>query len=133
MITKAKWLQLTRAIAASHPLAAELQSLLHGVTVCLTKNLNNIILKGDCLVLVENLRSMDNIQWDCMPTWKKLLESPSHLDKWEINFCRRSQNEVADMLAKSPPPIFAVFSIYLPWEAYIIYAKEKQSSQYQRY
>lgn len=53
----------TGAIAATHPLDAELQPLMRGITVCNSKSLKNIFIEGDCLVLVQNLRNLDNIQW----------------------------------------------------------------------
>lgn len=116
-------------ISVSNPLDAELQTLFHGVPICQTKGLKNIIIEGDCLILVENLRTMDNIQWDYMTTWKKLLEAHGYFDKWDISLCRRSQNGVADALAKHVPPIFVVFSMYLPYEMFMAYAKEKQDPE----
>lgn len=57
----------TGAIAVTHPRHDELQSLMHGIIVCNSKSPKNIIMEGDCLGLVENLRNLDNIKWDYMP------------------------------------------------------------------
>lgn len=44
----------TGTITATRPLEAELQFLLQGVFLC-PKGIRNVILEGDCLILVENL------------------------------------------------------------------------------
>lgn len=77
---------VTSAIVITHPPEAKLQALFQWVNISWRKGFNRVILKGDCLILVENRvnsgrrlsypsREFEdgNLSWDFMLTWKKLL------------------------------------------------------------
>lgn len=77
---------VTSAIVITHPPEAELQALFQWVNISWRKGFNRVILKGDCLILVENRVNSGrrlsyasrefkdgNPSWDFMLTWKKLL------------------------------------------------------------
>lgn len=60
-----------------------------------------------------------------MLTSKKLLNRLKAFQVWEISFCRRSQNRIADHLSMMDCPEFTTFEAYLLPAAYEWYLQEK--------
>lgn len=65
----------TSAIVITHPPEAELQALFQGVNISRRKGFNKVILKGDCLILVENRVILEG---DCLIQVENLKTKISH-------------------------------------------------------
>lgn len=111
-------LAFAEAVRAPHPPEAELKVLFQGVKLAKTIGITKQILEGDSLILVENVQREGALSCDWMPSWKNLLavlEPGRAWRKEKILFCRRSENRLADALAKMRPPPVAMFHSYLTW------------------
>ncbi|XXG46054.1 hypothetical protein AAC387_Pa02g0987 [Persea americana] len=69
-------------------LAAEIQALLKGVGVYIVDGLQNIIIEGDCLTLIDSLRRFGTLTWDVMVIWRKLILALTRIPRWEVRFCK---------------------------------------------
>lgn len=58
--------------------------------------------------------------------WNKVTNLLPNFEKWQIHFYKRTENLVADMLAKMVHPTFTVFTTYLPHEVREVVTREKQ-------
>lgn len=115
---------------ASHPMEAELQALVEGLLISQRKGIRKIIIECDCLVIVKNLEKLGNLQsWAITTSWKELLDTLEKFDNWEVKFCRRTENRIADILAKIAYPILAVFSTAIPLEIREVYEQEKEQTK----
>lgn len=54
----------------------------------------------NCHLLVSSLQQENKLSWEFMTWWKKLMEALIQLEKWEINYCYWSINQIADVLSK---------------------------------
>lgn len=63
----------TGPIQANNTLEGELQALCQGVAICISNGVSKVVLKGDCLILVDNFQKELKLSCDFMVTWKKLL------------------------------------------------------------
>lgn len=111
-------------VRASHSIEAELQALITGVDPCLQLGHRAVIFEGDCLILVENLSSCNNLQWSFMNNWRILIKKLKQLFWWEIRFRRRTTNTVADALSQLATPLMTVFTDTLPHPAQEPYPRD---------
>lgn len=62
-----------------------------------------------CLILVETIQKCDNLLWTFLISWKVLQQKLQRLACWEIRFCCRDSNGVADGLYGLAPPTMTFF------------------------
>lgn len=102
------------AIEGNNALAAELQELIKGVSICKSFAIKQITIESDCLILVENLHKAEPLPWEFMKTWGELLDLLAEFDTREKSVCCRMEKRVVDGQAKLAYPIMTVFRTYLP-------------------
>lgn len=89
----------------------------------------NHLRRRNCLILVENLQKAGTLPWDFMTWWRKLLDILLAFEEWEIKFCRRSENQVADNLSKYIHLVLRTFRDFIPPPAKQIYLEERRMAQ----
>lgn len=55
-----------------------------------------------------------NLSWDLMVTWRKLIQAVTHIPWCEVSFCRRERNWVVDGVAQLEHPSVQTLKSYLP-------------------
>lgn len=108
-------------------LEAELKALHQGVFLCIKNGYIRVIIEGSCLILVESLKKAKNLSWEFMQLWSALIEGLKAMEGWEISLCMKSQNKIADQLAKMDCPRFTTFDSILPPSTNHLYLQEKDS------
>lgn len=101
-------------VKASHSIEAEIQALISGIELCVRLGHLDVIREGDCLVLIESLAACQGLPYMFMENWRILLQKLKQLHTWQVRFCRRTSNQVADELSKLAPPLPAIFTGTLP-------------------
>lgn len=118
------------SIGITRLLEAELKALHQGVFLCIKNGYRRVIIEGSCLILVESLKKAKNLSWEFMQLWSALTEGLKAMEGWEISLCMKSQNKIADHLAKMNCPRFTTFDSILPPFTDHLYLHEKDSITY---
>lgn len=119
----------TCEVQASHPLEAELLALQQGLLHLNNLRTSPLLIEGDCLVLLTNIRNSRHLTWDMMPLWRRTLHMLSSFQKWEVQFCKRSAHVVADLLAAYPIPLDAETLTALPLHIQAVFQQEKERAR----
>lgn len=69
-------------IYLTNPLHAELKALLDGVQLCLSRNIDNVIIEGDNLTVIESLQNDGAFSCDIMISWRKFSQYLEQLGMW---------------------------------------------------
>ena len=87
-------------VLAKFPLESELLALQWGIVHAKELDVSNIQIEGDCLAIISTIQHSENFAWGLMPLWQDTMNMLSSLRTWSIDYCKRTANSVADLLAK---------------------------------
>lgn len=110
---------------AAHPLEAELLALRSILLHLRHLPPSLVMIKGDCLVLISDIRTKSHLTWDMMPLWKKTMNLLTHFQHRTVQFCKRLANRVANLLAAHPNPNEAAVLATLPPHITEVFQMEK--------
>lgn len=87
-------------------LEVELEVLLQGVYIAKTMDIKLLSIKGDCLILVDNLQNATNPSWEYMPQWKSFLSYLEYFEEWSTSI---EQLVLRGSTCSKPLDIFCFF------------------------
>lgn len=72
------------SIPYTDPLQAKLHALLMGIEVGIALHVDNIILEGECMIILETLQQLGSFLWELMQDGKKNLKvlTPEQYQQW---------------------------------------------------
>lgn len=98
------------------------------------KHLNHLttlplLIEGDCLILVTNIRNSGHLSWDMTLLWRRTMHMLASFQHWTIRYCKRSANIVADLLAAYTIPPDAYDITELPPHIKVVFQAEKDRAR----
>eukprot|EP00268_Persea_americana_P003217 TRINITY_DN10969_c0_g2_i1.p1 TRINITY_DN10969_c0_g2~~TRINITY_DN10969_c0_g2_i1.p1 ORF type:complete len:116 (+),score=14.47 TRINITY_DN10969_c0_g2_i1:302-649(+) len=106
--------------------AVSYRALLMGLELAKNLNINDIIIKGDSMVIIDNLQKSGNMSWNLMHLWRKTKLQLEKLISWHVPFCRRTANGLIDTFAKMETPSITVSKSSHPSHMLPTYKQQKQ-------
>ena len=122
-------LAYTCDVGAAHPLEAELLALQRGLLHLSHLHASPLLIEGDCLVLLTNIRNSGHLTWDMMPLWRRTMHMLLSFQQWTVQYCKRSANVVADLPASYNIPPVAVTLTELPPHINVIFQMERDRAR----
>ncbi|XXG53186.1 hypothetical protein AAC387_Pa03g1324 [Persea americana] len=122
-------LAYTCDVGAAHPLEAELLALQRGLLHLSHLHASPLLIEGDCLVLLTNIRNSGHLTWDMLPLWRRTMHMLLSFQQWTVQYCKRSANVVADLPVSYNIPPVAVTLTELPPHINVIFQMERDRAR----